>query len=48
MLVAFEAGKPAAIHALTADEADPSFVFEQESSKGAFGPTVLEKEPQTS
>jgi len=47
-LLAFEAGKPADSHALTPDEADPAFVGAQESSRGAFGPTPVDQEPQTS
>lgn len=49
MKLAWLAGNPAAVHAATADVADPSFTGAQESSKGAFGPTPsVDQGPQTS
>jgi hypothetical protein len=42
------AGKLAAVHALTAETAEPSWSDAQESSSGALGPTEGDHDPQTS
>ena len=46
--IAFELGKPAPVHALTKEIADPSCLGAHESASGEFGPTASEKAPQTS